>query len=219
MGLVRALSRPKDPGRSVPATVSWPKAGAIDWSRTSCDLVTKEVPRRQGPDGAECQIRAGCTGRIRTCDDSLNRRVPFHLATVQSGPGHWGVPGPGDRPPQVRRPPPPQERGGQLMSHHLKSCRVFKDRIPAQGNWLDPRVGFEPTSTGSGPAVLPLDDLGIGAGGSPRNRTLPARVRAGCSALEPRTLGPEGVAPPPRGLKVQCPTVGPRAPDRVFELR
>ena len=52
---------------------------------------------------------------------------------------------------------------------------------------LDPRAGFEPALTASEAAVLPLDDLGIGVGGSPGNRTPPYRVRAGCSALELKT--------------------------------
>ena len=123
----------------------------------------------------------GCTGRDRTCDRPLNRRLPSHLATVQDGDvvhasareiASW--------------------RTTSVIAARAPLLQFSKiDSLLERAT--DPGAGFEPALTDSESAVLPLDDPGTGArrspsGGLPRNRTSPYRLRAGCSALELGTL-------------------------------
>lgn len=90
--------------------------------------------------------RRGCTGRIRTCDSPLNRRMPCHLATVQ----HETV---GAASLQERR------HTGTCAILVLFNCqRPRPSAAGAVGGQRDSGAGFEPALSGSEPEVLPLDD-------------------------------------------------------------
>ena len=134
----------------------------------------------------------GCTGRSRTCDTSVNSRVPFRLATVQknSAEKDHSIGGPSLR---VRR-----EQHGATLARTVLSCHVVKERASTKRDVH----GFRARC----PAVRrPRKGL---EGGLPGNRTLPCRLRAGCSALEPGTLifkrisgGPGGIRTPISWIK------------------
>ena len=166
--------------------------------RTSSWLDLLRAAARAGFEPAHVRLTAGCLRHLATVQSYRRSRPPDSRAAVIDAPA-------GEKAPRAFT------RSGFL------SCRVFKEQRRA---WRRRGSGSRiRTCVGGFRARCPAAGRSRKIGGFPGNRTLPCRLRAGCSALELETparasVGPEGFAPPSHRLKVECLAVGPRTRPR-----
>lgn len=138
----------------------WVEARAIDWSRTSCDLVTKEAPHRRGLDGERRGSTELWLGLLRAA-----ARTGFEPANVRLTAGClWPL--------GYRAIVSPITTARWASGRDRRTCRRESTACRPRGGFRSCRVFKEPSRR---------------MGGFPGNRTLPCRLRAGCSALELET--------------------------------
>ena len=125
-------------------------------------------------------MNISCRGRNRTCERQINNlpSVPAHKPYKIGGRPKCGPP------PRLHGRPP------RASPHAVTPFSRLSEIAGTLAPWV-PGAGFEPTSSGSEPHVLPLDDPGnraqTGPSASVRNRTSTGGVRNRCSTNELRT--------------------------------
>ena len=147
------------------------------------------VPRaaaRAGFEPAIVRLTGGCLTTWRPCNEAPTRAAAIEAALVDVPAG--------------------RKRQRTWFADGFRSCRVFKDQRPRGRRGSGSRIrtcvyGFRARRLAVGPSRK--------MGGFPGNRTLPCRLRAGCSALELRTRrggGSGGIRTPISSIKsrVSC---------------